>query len=148
VRKFQFKLQTLLDQRKSKENLLQAQLAELLREESQEKACLRKLQIELKHAWQFFDKLTESGDSSAGAFEICDTWAKALRDDIKVQILTIEAIKKRLDEKRDEVAEAMKQRKLIEALRDRKEIEYIAEQARIEQSTLDEIASLAYARRM
>ena len=65
-----------------------------------------------------------------------------------MQILTIEAVRSRVEIKKSEVVEAMKQRKVIEALRDRKEREYLREQVLIEQNTLDEIASLAYARRL
>lgn len=148
MKKFRFKLQTLLDQRQSIEEALQAELGALLREESVELLRLQELHKRLEQAWRYFDQLSVSVDSSATAFEVCDTWSKALRDDIKVQILTIEAVRSRVEIKKSEVVEAMKQRKVIEALRDRKEREYLHEQALIEQNTLDEIASLAYARRL
>ncbi len=147
MKKFRFRLQTLLDQRKSTEEVLQAELGKLLYEELVEMERLGELKIRLEQAWQRFDALSADSHTTAEAFEICDRWAKALRDDIKVQMLTIEAVRRRIDEKRAEVAEAMKQRKVIETLRDRQEHEYIIEQTRAEQNALDDIASLAYARR-
>ncbi len=147
MKKFRFRLQTLLDQRKSREEVLQAELGKLLHEELTELERLGQLKIRLAQAWQHFDALSADSRTTAEAFDTCDRWSKALRDDIKVQMLTIEAVRRRIDEKRTEVTEAMKQRKVIETLRDRQEHEYILEQARVEQSALDDIASLAYARR-
>lgn len=147
MKKFRFRLQTLLDQRKSIEEVLQAELGKLLHEELTELERLEQLKFRLGQAWQHFDALSADTHTTAEAFDICDRWSKALRDDIKVQALTIEAVRRRIDEKRTEVAEAMKQRKVIETLRDRQEQEYIVQQARVEQNALDDIATLAYARR-
>jgi flagellar FliJ protein len=147
VKKFRFRLQTLLDQRKSTEEMLQAELGKLLYEELVELERLGELKVRLEQAWQHFETLSQDPHTTAEAFEVCDRWSKTLRDDIKVQMLTIEAVRKRIDEKRAEVAEAMKQRKVIETLRDHQEHEYVVAQARAEQNALDDIASLAYARR-
>ena len=145
VKKFHFKLQTLLDQRKSILDMLQAELGEIRREEAAELAYLGELRMRLDQGLA----MVEAGLSgSASPVEVVqlDEYANALRDDIKVQQLTIEAIRVRVEAKRVEVAEAMKQRKVIEALRDRQERDYVSAQMRAEQNALDDLAALAYSR--
>jgi len=143
VRKFRFKLQTLLDHRRAKEELLQAQLGAIIREESAELARLDRLRQRLTRAWTALETALNVDTSPAEVLRL-DEYAKTLRDDIKVQHLTIEAVRERLEAKRVEVTEAMKERKVIEALRDKQEREYLSAHMRADQAVLDEMASLRY----
>lgn len=145
MKKFKFRLQTLLDQRQSVEDRLLAELGEVRQEEAVELRRLDDLRDKLAQAWQ---ALTTLMKSDAGALERCDDYAKTLRDDIRVQELTIEGIRAKVEAKRAELAEAMKQRKVIEALRDKQEQAYIAAALQAEQTALDEMSSLRYARGM
>jgi len=143
VKKFRFKLQTLLEQRKSKEELLQVELGEIRREEAAELARLDDIQARL------FEIMSERESLKVGKSEYYarfDEYAQALRDDVKVQSLTIEAVKERLEMKRTELVDAVKARKVIEALRDKQERNYLMALVRAEQGALDEMASLRYAR--
>jgi flagellar FliJ protein len=146
VKKFQFKLQTLLDQRKSRVDMLQAELGEIRREESVELAHLGELRTKLKRAWEMVEAALGGEGASSVEMSQLDDYAKALRDDISVQRLTLEAVRERVEAKRVGVSDAMKQRKVIESLRDRQEHDYIAAQMRAEQNALDDMAALAYAR--
>jgi flagellar biosynthesis chaperone FliJ len=161
MRKFQFKLQALLDQRKRREDLLQVELGTIRREEAAELARLADLHAKLRRAMSQLEHLKVGklqGYSSDPAtfkppnlptFQQCrelDEYAQVVRDDIKVQNLTIEAVHDRLEAKRVEVTEAMRARKVIEALRDKREHDYLTVLARAEQGALDEMASLRYAR--
>jgi flagellar protein FliJ len=145
MKRFRFKLQTVLDQRKAKEDRLQAELGELLREEADEAAKLAALLERLAEA---VASVESALDSSLPANEIAgaDEYAKCLRDDVKVQQLTIRAVRSKVEAKRAEVVEAMKERKVLEALRDKQEREYVAAQMRVEQNELDDVASVRYAR--
>ena len=143
MKRFRFKLQTLLDHRRSKEELLQAELGRIRHEEAVELARLEGLQARLRGAMSELECLKVSNIS---ALQRLDEYAKAVRDDIKVQYLTIEAVRERLEAKRVEVVEAMKARKVIEALHDKQERDYLAEHARAEQSSLDDMASLRHVR--
>lgn len=147
MKKFLFKLQTLLDQRKSRVDMLQAELGEIRREEAAELAHLGELCTRLERAWAMVEAALGGGSASPVEMSQLDDYAKALRDDINVQRLTLEAVRTRVEAKRVEVAEAMKQREVIETLRDRQERDYIAAQMRAEQNALDDMAALAYARR-
>lgn len=147
MKKFRFKLQTLLDQRKSKEDALLAELGDLRREEAEEMMRLAHLQAQLDNAISEIAKAL-GRNAHPGEITRWDTYAKATRDDIKVQELTIDVIRARVEEKRTEVVDAMKDRQVLEALRDKQEHAYIMEQERKEQNSLDEIASVRYARGM
>jgi flagellar protein FliJ len=145
MKRFRFRLQTALDQRKAKEERLQIELGEILREEAQEAARLADLLERLDEA---VASVGAALDSNLPANEIAaaDEYAKCLRDDVKVQQLTIRAVRSRVEAKRAEVVEAMKERKVLEALRDKQEREHVAAQMRVEQNELDDVASVRYAR--
>jgi len=143
MKTFRFKLQTLLDQRRRREDVLQVELAEIIREEAKELNRLAELESRRAELQARRAKLERRN----AAVELqMDEYAQALRDDIKVQHLTVDAVRERLEAKRAEVLEAMKARKVIEALRDKQQRDYILAIARAEQSMLDEMASLKHAR--
>ena len=145
MRKFQFKLQTVLKHRKFKEDRLQAELGELRREEAREVARLTQLRAQLEDACAaIVDGLDRN--EPADELERRDEYAKAKRDDVKVQELTLDAVHARVEAKRAEVIEAMKQREVLETLRDKQERAYVYECARAEQNQLDADASVRYAR--
>ena len=145
--------------------MLLAELAEVRCEEAVEVARLGELRMMLKRAWEKVEcALRRRGEAFAGKpcgtsrgdvqmlrpYEVAqmDEYAKSLRDDIKVQLLTLEGVRERVEAKRVELTEAMKQRQVIESLRDRQEQQYIAAAMRAEQNQIDEMSSLRYARGM
>ncbi len=146
MKKFRFRLQTLLDQRLAHEEQLLAELGELQREEAREVEKLRVMQFRLADVCQQIQK--EIADSNLGEVSRLDDFANALRDDITIQELTIQAIHERVEAKRLELIEAMKERKVLEALRDKQQEEYIKAQMKAEQNEMDEMASVRYARGM
>jgi flagellar FliJ protein len=145
MKKFRFKLQTVLDQRQIKEDQCLAELAKARAEEAAEILKLDGLQKKLEQVCKSIkNALKESLDVSV--LERWDNYAEAARDDIKVQELTIEAVKEIVEQKRLELVEAMKGRQVLEALRDKQEQQYLKAMAAEEQASLDEMASLRYAR--
>lgn len=145
MKKFRFKLQTVLDQRKAREDRLQIELVEVLGEEAREASRLAALLQQLDEALGTVRAAIED-NKPANELAAADEYAKCLRDDVKVQQLTIRAVRTRVEAKRAEVVEAMKERKVLEALRDKQEREHVAGQMRIEQNEMDDIASVRYAR--
>jgi len=147
MKRFRFKLQTLLDQRQAREDRLLVELGELRNEEAAEVTRLNNLHLELERAWA---STATALRCNASAVEISrfDEYAKTMRDDIRVQELTLQAVRERVEAKRVELVEAMKERKVLEALRDKQEQAYILVQQRTEQNALDEMSSLRYARGM
>jgi len=151
MKRFRFRLQTLLDQRKAREEKLLWELSDLQREELREIERLHGLERILRKARESIEEALSS--LCSGGFAILpvvqrDEFAKATRDDIRVQELTIEAVGRRVEAKRVEVVKAMQDRKVLEALKDKQEREYIVSMARQEQNQLDEMATVRYARGM
>jgi flagellar FliJ protein len=122
-------------------------LGELRHEESIEIEHLNALFNRLDTAWRDVEDML---GRNAPAEELCrlDEYAKAIRDDINVQKLTLEAVHERVEAKRKELVRAMQERQVLEALRDKQEREYLMDIARAEQNELDEMASVRYARGM
>jgi len=147
MKRFRFRLQTLLDQRKAREEKLLWELSDLQREEMREIERLHALERILREACESIEEALCNG-SWASELVRRDEFAKATRDDIRVQELTIEAVGRRVEAKRLEVVKAMQDRKVLEALKDKQEREYIVSMARQEQNQLDEMASVRYARGM
>lgn len=143
MQKFKFRLQTVLDQRKAIEDKLLGELGELRYREQEEFAKLESLHRELKGLWQ---RVTSKPSCTLAELRDADAYAQALADDIKVQELTIENLRRQIDEKLAEVVEASKDRKLIEKLKEKHYKEYQREVAAVEQKFLDELASVRFAR--
>ncbi|MCE5198759.1 MAG: flagellar export protein FliJ [Armatimonadota bacterium] len=145
MKRYKFRLQSLLDQRKSLEEQLLAELGELRREEAAEVMRLHVLCQRLEIACiEIEDALKRNAQCAELAQR--DEYAKTLRDDVRVQELTIEAVRERVEAKRQEVVKAMQDRKVLETLRDKQEQEYLQAIARAEQNELDEMSSVRYAR--
>lgn len=147
MKRFKFRLQTLLDQRLAKEEQLLWELGEIRREEAQEIERLRGLERRLDETCRAMEEALRESKPVAEVIQR-DEFAKATRDDIRVQELTIEAVRARVEAKRVEVVRAMQDRQVLEALRDKQEREYMLAVAREEQNQLDEMASVRYARGM
>lgn len=147
MKRFKFRLQTLLDQRKAREEKLLWELGEIRREEAREIERLHALERLLQETRDSTEQAIRDG-RPAGELVRRDEFVKATRDDIRVQELTVEAVQRRVEAKQAEVVKAMQDRKVLEALRDKQEREYLLAIARQEQNELDEMASVRYARGM
>lgn len=147
MKRFRFRLQTLLDRRKSLEEQLLAQLGELRQEESIEIKKLNALCRQLDWAWEQSEKALKK-NAPVEEINRLDEYAKTTQDDIKLQQLTLEAVRERVESKRQEVVKAMQDRQVLEALKEKQEQEYLMAIARAEQNELDEMASVRYARGM
>lgn len=147
MKKFRFKLQVLLEHRKAKEDRLLGELGEVRREEADEVAWLEDLAQRFEQGCAALENALRASEPTATVAKI-DDYARATKDDIKVQELTIEAVRARVEAKRLEVVQAMKERQVLEALRDRQERDYLLALARAEQNELDEMSAVRYARGM
>lgn len=147
MKKFKFRLQTLLDQRIAKEERLLIELGEIRRKEAEEIARLERLRARLVEADKRIERAINEGEPVENIVR-ADEYAKSVRDDIKVQELTVEAVRRQVEVKRLEVVKAMQDRQVLEALRDKQEREYIQAMMRAEQNQLDEMASVRFARGM
>lgn len=147
MKRFRFKLQTVLDQRQAKEDHILAELGELRQEEAREVERLLSLRQRLEDTCVSIELALRRNASSDDVARRQD-YAEVTVEDIKLQELTIEGVRNRVEAKRIELIEAMKDRKVLETLRDKQEREYIAAHEREEQNMLDEMASVRFARGM
>lgn len=147
MKKFRFKLQTVLDQRQAKEDQRLAELGELRQEEAREMERLVELHQRLQDAFASIELALQQNASPEDIARRQD-YAEVTVEDIKLQELIIEGVRNRVEVKRVELVDAMKDRKVLETLRDKQEHEYIAAFEKAEQDMLDEMASVRYARGM
>ncbi|MFQ3548312.1 MAG: flagellar export protein FliJ [Armatimonadota bacterium] len=145
MKKFKFRLQTLLDQRKAKEEQIQIEFGELKKKEALEKEKLEKLMLRLEETLLIIEKALNDGEDTAEIQRMFE-FANATREDIRIQDLILERIKIDVAKKREELVEAMKDRKVLDTLKEKQEEEYLKECMRLEQNELDEVASVRYAR--
>lgn len=145
MKKFVFRLQTLLNHRRDIEQMLLGELALLQNEKQLELRRLNELMLAREHSWETLAHLAAHGASPwdlANGDEHC----KALGDDIGVQELNIAAVERKIEAKLLEVIEAAKERKVLEQLCDKHRREYELAAARQEQNELDEMSSVRFAR--
>ena len=145
MKRFQFRLQTLLDHRKAREEELLGELAVLRREELEETLTLEKLSARFEKARHRYDEALRRCSDPAELFRH-ETYSLSLLDDIAVQKLTIEAVAERVNAKLGQVVEAMQQRQVLDTLRNNQRQAHIASEQRLEQNALDEMANVRYAR--
>lgn len=148
MKQFKFRLQTLLDQRQALEEKLTRELGMLRAEEHTEIMELRRLEERSSEA---FGKLSAKlSQSSIDPVEInrLDEFARGTLEDIEAQETVVEDVHSRVMMKQEEVIEAMKARKVLETLKEKQLAAHNLAQMRAEQSQLDEMSSLRYARGM
>ena len=146
MKRFKFRLQTLLEQRLAREEELLRELSILRNEELNELSKLNRLEERSARA---FDNLAEKlNATSIDPREISglDDFAHGTLDDIEEQNAVIDGLRQRIIDKRDEVVEAMNDRKVLDALKEKQETAYKLAGMRAEQNELDEMSSLRYAR--
>ena len=138
MKRFVFRLQTVLEHRESIEQRLLGELAALRRAEHLEKVKLEELKAAHENAC---NELSELACSGANPWELsnADDHCQALSDDIKVQQLSVEAAHRANEAKLVEVVDAARNRKILEQLRDKQKLEYETAAAKLDQSEIEEI---------
>jgi len=147
AKRFQFRLQQVLDFRKRIEEIRARELAEakssLLRHEELMKARQKEEELFLEQ-YKNFEKV-ENFSAAEAAFqdERQEQFLKRKRSDqVRLSELSSE-----VEEKRKSVVQASKDRQLLENLMERQRNLHSNELAREEQKFLDEISSIAFMRR-
>lgn len=145
MKRFVFRLQTLLDHRVRIEEMRMAELAALRMNERKLEAELGALREACKTAWEALAQLTAQG-ARAHTLAQASAHCQALADDIKLAELSLEALRRDIAGKLEEVIRVSKERKVIEQLRDRHRLEHEAEQFRLAQKELDDMTAVRHGR--
>lgn len=102
---------------------------------------------ELREQWEKLrnEWLRDENATSQQAIDLAvrAKWANEVRRRLEIEVLRLEQEQKKLDEERTKLAELVKQRKIYEKLKERDRQRYEEQQRKLEQTFLDEIASIA-----
>jgi len=148
MKRFKFRLQTLLEQRLAREEELLRELSILRNEELNELSMLSNLEDRSSRAFENLAEKLNCKSIDPRELSRMDDFARGTLDDIEEQKAIIEGVRQRIINKRDEVVDAMKDRKVLDALKEKQETAYKLAGMRAEQKELDEMSSLRYARGM
>jgi flagellar FliJ protein len=142
---FQFKMQTVLDVRKTLEEKATSELSTQKKELQQETENLQTLQQQkeelidsLRNMQNKKVKVSEIMQRSAG-IDIC-------RQEESLQHEKVQTITEKVDRKREEVLEASKKKKVMEICKTRHFDQYQSEQRAHERTAIDEIVIAAHNR--
>jgi flagellar FliJ protein len=135
---FRFNLQAVLNHRQFIEESLQKAYAHLKGMLSREQDVLANFE---KQQTRLIDELSQkqSQDTTSSELLLYVTFLDRLKADLKKQQQKIAALEQEATQKRNELLEAMKNRKAMEKLKEKKLAEHMEDIAKKEQAFLDEI---------
>jgi len=140
--KFIFKLQSVLNLRKQKEDSIKNELAVAIRKLEAERRKLFELENTLEDSVREFNEKAKK--TTVHELIEFNEYLSLLNSRIKSQKENVNNAAKYVDKVREELVKAMKDRKILEKLKDRQYEEFLLERKRLEQKTNDEIVSFNY----
>lgn len=143
---FRFRLQPVLDTRLAFEEKLLREFSEKKRELEKETSVLEALREE-RRSW--IRDLREMMNRRVTAYDVGmhSAYISYLKGREEYQQMVIEGLARKLEEKREELLEAVKKRKIMENLKERQFLEYAEKMEMLERKALDEMSIQAYGRR-
>lgn len=143
---FKFKLQSVLEYRVNVEEKIQGEFSEVKRRLEEQKGILKALVSERENIVNDLRNMQQApmrADDIAAMFAYVET----LRHKEKDQKIVIHQAKEKVEAKRKELVEAVKNRKVMENLKTKHEETYKKEINDLEQKNSDEMAVLKFGRR-
>ncbi|MCD6317719.1 flagellar export protein FliJ [Candidatus Aerophobetes bacterium] len=140
MKKFTFPLQSLLDYRQRKENRLKKELSEIKKEWEKEREILEKFQINKKKCEQELREKRESKEINISLILLYQSHLDRIINQIAKQKRKVADISLKLKNKRKQIIEASKERKIVEKLREKKWLKFTEAIEKAEQHFIDEIA--------
>ena len=140
---FKFKLQSVLDYRLNIEEKILNEFSELKRELDRQKAMLEELKSERESMVAGLRNM-QSQTIKAHYISSIVVYVDRLRESEKQQKQVIQQIMEAVDKKRQELVEAVKNRKIMENLKDKQKEEYIKDVNDTEQKDSDEMSVLKF----
>ncbi|MCX8044267.1 MAG: flagellar export protein FliJ [Desulfobacterota bacterium] len=143
---FHFKLSSLLFYRRQLEDMAQLDFSNAVQAWHQETAKLEQYQTLWRFCLEQWRKAQE-GIVSIHEIELYQRYMLRLREEIRLQIEKVRQCISVMDEKRDKLLQAQKERKIIEKLHDYEYERYRGDLARREARFHDEISTQRYVRK-
>ncbi len=136
---FHFHLQQILNFRRQHEETKEFELAQtrrVLRQEEERLAFFRNRRDQCQQELLGRQK----AGVSPGEISIYHAYAEHMKEKIQLQIEALETARKQVEEKKEEVLAARKDRKILDRLREKKHQVFLADSRRQERKQLDEVA--------
>lgn len=137
--KFSFRLQSVLNLKKQREDNLKNELGKAMRILEEEKRRLAILECSLNSLVEEFNNKAKK--STVRKLIEYKEYLTLLACNIKVQKENVNCAAHNVDKVREELLQAVKERQILDKLKEKKKEEYYTEQTRIEQKAIDEIVS-------
>lgn len=145
-RKFRFRLQTVLELKQKIEDEEKKKLAELLKVQAEEERKLKYLQdLEVQKRYELKEKQKEGG-IDVEELKLYSYLLKKMANDIVNQKLRLQEIYIRVEEQREILLEATKEKKTYEKLKERHHERFVQEEEEEERKLIDELSTIRYAR--
>ena len=144
---FKFDLENILELRKHFEDAIQSQLSAISQLLKAEEETITALIGNKEDLHSVMEEKFKTGATS-NDYRVYAACIEKIDLDIILHARKIKEIEKKRDQKRDELAEAVKKRKALERLKENKRTAYKAEQEKIELTNLDDFAGQQFIRKM
>jgi flagellar FliJ protein len=142
-----FRLQPVLNLRANKEEMVRLELGRLQAEELVARKLLEELRAESERGLYETAALLSGGKVDMAAVEQGFVYAEAVTAASGVQIGIVHEAEAKVEAKRAEAVDAMRDRKVLEKLKQRHERAYDEWATRVEQTLIDDMVTVRYNRR-
>ncbi|MCX6640548.1 MAG: flagellar export protein FliJ [bacterium] len=138
MKKFKFRLERVVDVRKTKEKECQRELAVSQAEYQRQ---LRRLEEAAEDSAHSSEKLRQAltKSATAGDLKLMHGWRMWQAEELRAQAYRTEAQECEVEEKREALIQASKDKKILEKLKERRQEEYRIEAEKETQAFLDEL---------
>ncbi len=140
MRAFKFRLERVLQLRRQMEDEKRRELSVILFDLRQLEAKLHSLQHDLESCKRQMTNDLEQEELSIARIEVFASYLKRIVSSIEVQRELISELHKKIESKRNELLESIKERKAMESVKAKRFAEHEKERIRDEMKFLDEVA--------
>ncbi|MCX8123889.1 MAG: flagellar export protein FliJ [Spirochaetes bacterium] len=144
MKKFEFRLQKLLDLRISKEHAIKAELAGLIAKQNAEIALQQDYKRKIKEYYNRLSNKMRQGTFSYSEALMCERFAYNAEKAIALSQRRVEQLQPEIDKVRQRLLQASKERKVVERLKEKKYEEYMYQYNREMAKELDDINQRMY----
>jgi len=144
MKKFEFRLQTLLDLRISKEHAIKAELARLIAKQNAEIALQQDYKRRVKEYYARLSANMRKGTFSYSEALMCERFAYNAQKAIELSQKRVEQMQPEIEKVRQRLIQASKERKVVERLKERKYEEYMYQYNREMGKELDDLNQRMY----
>jgi flagellar FliJ protein len=143
VKRFNYRFQRILELKERIEEARKAELGEAVAVLNQEQASLEQL-MRTQETYQHLEQ--PAAPCPVNLLGLNANYVLRLQREVLIQLERIEGIQRVVDERRSNLIEATKEKRVYEVLRERAESEYKLQRKRYEQEQLDEVGGQLYLR--